>query len=190
MRCKMFYKSPGVTESVVRSYNSMEDAQIDVIDMLTFVILSSYVVQHKEVADMMYHTLQDRLIALFEHEYEDEVCDRHILDILYSSYNDLPFSSILALYLKSTIVEGSSGNLSLADGFVLQTSRRDCEFIVPDVGRYSFRIVDDPESDIRSTLKDLTRRYGSSKVQSILDEMEIEGVKNAISDSRASSGHF
>ena len=172
MRCKMFYKSPGVTESVVRSYNSMEDAHIDVIDMLTFVILSSYVVQHKEVADLMYHTLQDRLVALFEHEHDDEDDDRQILDLLYSSYNNLPFSSILALYLKSTIVEGSSGMLTLADGFVLQTSRRACMFLVPDIGRYSFQIVDDPEADIRSTLKDLTRRYGSNKVQSILDEME------------------
>lgn len=172
MRCKTIYKSPGVSESIVRSYGSMTAAHIDVIDMLTFVILSSYVVQHKEVVDLMYHTFQDRLIALFEHEYDDEVCDRQIIDSLYSSYNNLPFSSILALYLKSTIVEGSSGNVCFANGFVLQTSRRDCEFIVPDVGRYSFRIVDDPEADIRSTLKDLTRRYGSSKVQSILDEME------------------
>ena len=169
MRCKMFYKSPGVSESIVRSYGSMTAAHVDVIDMLTFVILSSYVVQHKQVADEMYHTLQDRLISLFEHDDED---DRQILDRLYNNYNDLPFSSMLSLYLESTIIEGNSGNLSLADGFVLQTSRRDCKFIVPDVGKYTFEIVDDPESDIRSTLKDLTRRYGSSKVQSILDEME------------------
>lgn len=168
MRCKMFYKSPGVSESIVRSYESMSDAHIDVIDMLTFVILSSYVIQRKQVADVMYLTLQDRLISLFEHDEDD----RQILDRLYNNYNDLPFSSMLSLYLESTIIEGNSGNLSLADGFVLQTSRRDCKFIVPDVGKYSFEIVDDPESDIRSTLKDLTRRYGSSKVQSILDEME------------------
>lgn len=174
MRCKTIYKSPGVSESIVRPYNSMAAAHIDVIDMLTFVILSSYVVQHKQVADEMYHTLQDRLISLFEHVDDD---DRRILDRLYDNYNDLPFSSLLSLYLESTIIEGSSGNLSLADGFVLQTSRRSCKFVVPDVGKYSFEIVDDPESDIRSTLKDLTRRYGSSKVQSILDEMETEGVK-------------
>lgn len=170
MRCKTIYKSPGVSESIVRSYGSMTAAHIDVIDMLTFVILSSYVVQHKDVADMMYHTLQDRLITLLEHDDED---DRQLLDHLYAEYNDLPFSSLLALYLKFTIVEGSSDNLCLAaDRFVLQTSRRDCKFIVPDVGKYTFEIVDDPESDIRSTLKDLTRRYGSSKVQSVLDEME------------------
>lgn len=169
MRCKMIYRSPGVSESIVRSYDSMSDAHIDVIDMLTFVILSSYVVQRKQVADAMYHTLQDRLITLLEH-YDDD--DRQLLDHLYVKYHDLPFSSLLALHLRSTIVEGSSSNLILASGFVLQTSRRNCEFIVPDVGRYSFWIVDDPEVDIRSTLKDLTRRYGSSKVQSILDEME------------------
>lgn len=79
---------------------------------------------------------------------------------------------MLSLYLECTIVEGSSGNLSLGGGFVLQTSRRNCKFIVPDVGTYSFEIVDDPGADIRSTLKDLTSRYGFSKVQSILDEME------------------
>lgn len=171
MRCKMFYKSPGVTESIIRSYDSMSDAHIDVIDMLTFVILSSYVVQRKQVADVMYHTLQDRLISLFEHDEDDEQI-LQIADHLYANYNAIPFSYMLSLYLESTIVEGSSGNLSLAGGFVLQTSRRDCKFTVPDVGTYSFQIVDDPEADIRSTLKDLTRRYGSSKVQSILDEME------------------
>ena len=170
MRCKMFYKSPGVTESIVRSYDSMSDAHIDVIDMLTFVILSSYVVQRKQVADVMYHTLQDRLISLFENE--EDALILQIADHLYANYNAIPFSYMLSLYLESTIIEGSSGNLSLASGFVLQTSRRDCKFIVPDVGKYSFEIVDDPEADIRSTLKDLTRRYGSNKVQSILDEME------------------
>lgn len=178
MRCKMFYKSPGVSESIVRSYNSMADAHIDVIDMLTFVILSNYVVQRKQVADEMYHTLQDRLLLRFSQNDEDDEDVRQILDRLYDNYNDLPFSSLLAFYLKFTIVEGSSDTLCLAaDRFVLQTSRRVCTFTVPDVGIYSFQIVDDPESDIRSTLKDLTRRYGSSKVQSILDEMETEGVK-------------
>lgn len=171
MRCKMFYKSPGVSESIVRTYDSMSDAHIDVIDMLMFVILSSYVVQRKQVADEMYHKLQDRLIALLEHDEDDEQI-LQIIDRLYVNYNNLPFSAILSLYLEFTIIEGNSGNLSLADGFVLQTSRRYCKFTVPNVGRYSFEIIDDPESDIRSRLKDLTRQYGSSKVQSILDEME------------------
>lgn len=170
MRCKMFYKSPGVTESTVRSYDSISDAHIDVIDMLTFVILSSYVIQRKQVADVMYHTLQDRLISLFEHDEDASILQ--IADHLYANYNAIPFSYMLSLYLESTIIEGSSGNLSFASGFVLQTSRRSCKFVVPDVGKYSFEIVDDPEADIRSTLKDLTRRYGSNKVQSVLDEME------------------
>jgi len=170
MRCKTIYKSPGVSESIVRSYGSMTAAHVDVIDMLTFVILSSYVVQHKQVADEMYHTLQDRLIALFKHDEDAPILQ--IADHLYANYNAIPFSYMLSLYLESTIVEGSSGNLSLAGGFVLQTSRRNCKFIVPDVGTYSFKIVDDPGADIRSTLKDLTSRYGFSKVQSILDEME------------------
>ena len=107
MRCKMFYKSPGVTESVVRSYDSMSDAHIDVIDMLTFVILSNYVVQRKEVADVMYHTLQDRLISLFEHD-EDDAQILQIADHLYANYNAIPFSYMLSLYLESTIVEGST----------------------------------------------------------------------------------
>lgn len=169
MKYKMLYTSPDSEESIVRRYESMCNAHIDVIDMLTFQILASYVVQTSDVADHMYHVLQDELVSLFETGDED---DQSILDHIYVHYNDMPFSSILNLYLRFTIIEGRKRLKELAPGFLLETSQRVCRFKVADAGVYEFIIEDDPESDIQCTLKDLVRKYGSTKILSVLDSME------------------
>lgn len=168
MKYKMSYTSPNAEKPVVKSYKTMSDAHIDVIDMLAFTILSSYVVQNEDVANVMYHVMQDKLVSLFETADED---DQEILNHIYSNYNDMPFSSILNLYLRFTIIDGRKNTQELAPGFILQTSYTECRFKIDDVGVYEFLIDEDPESDIRDKLLELTRKYGSSLVRDALDDI-------------------